>query len=369
MRQNQNLLALSILLLFLTPIARALEMHETEIRIPWTQASPDGLSALLVYADLPGKHPLVVITHGTAREVEPRNNVTPWIFLPQARWFARRGFIVLVVVRRGYGTSSGKPDYLDNGHCPNTDYEGAARKSAEDLRVAIDFGSKLSQVDPTRVVAVGISTGGMATVALTADAPKNLIAGINFAGGRGSTADHDVCNVPSLVAAYRNLGKHSRTPMLWIYADNDKYFWPELAQQFDVAFRSTGGQDQLIHAPPFGEDGHSLFNRGISIWGPMVDDFLIAHDLVLLPQPLPEITPPNIPPPAGLSEHGQQTFRSYLTLGPHKAFATSAHHFAFSTAQMTTDSARKNALENCNRLAAPDKETCNIVFEENSPMK
>jgi dienelactone hydrolase len=367
--QNRCLILLSISLLFLGPIAHALEMHETETRIPWTQASPNGLSALLVYADLPGKHPLVVITHGTAREVEPRKNIAPWAFLPQARWFARRGFLALVVVRRGYGSSSGKPDYLDNGHCPDTNYEGAARKSAEDLRTAIDYGSKLPQVDPTRVLAVGISTGGMATVALTADAPKNLIAAINFAGGRGSIADHDVCNAPSLVAAYRDLGKHSRTPMLWIYADNDKYFWPELAQQFDSAFRSTGGQDQLIHAPPFGEDGHTLFNRGVSIWGPMVDDFLKAHDLVLFPQPLPDITPPDIPPPPNLSDHGQQAFRNYLTLGPHKAFAMSAHHFASSTAQITPDSARKNALENCNHLAAPDKETCIIVFEENSPAK
>ncbi|WP_433966161.1 hypothetical protein [Tunturiibacter gelidiferens] len=55
---------------------------------------------------------------------------------------------------------------------PHTDYEGAARKSAEDLRIAITFGSRLPQVDPTRVLAVGISTGGMATVALTAEAPK-----------------------------------------------------------------------------------------------------------------------------------------------------------------------------------------------------
>lgn len=366
---KRRLLALSIFLFLLKQTALALQMHEVETRIPWTEASPNGLSALLVYADLLGKHPLVVMTHGTARELESRNNVTPWAFLPQARWFARRGFVVLVVVRRGYGTSGGKPDYLNNGHCPYVDYEGAALKSAEDLRIAIAFGSKLPQVDSARVMAVGISTGGMATVALTADAPTNLVAAINFAGGRGSTATHEICNAPSLVAAYRNLGKRSRTPMLWIYADNDSYFWPELAQQFDDAFRSTGGRDVLIHAPAFKEDGHALFNRGISVWGPMVDDFLKAHNLVLLPQPLPEVTPPNIPPPPGLSDRGQQAFRSYLTLGPHKAFAMSAHQSAFSTAQITSDSARKNALENCNRLAAPDKETCSIAFEENSPSK
>lgn len=360
---------LSLMLLLLTPAARAVQMHEELIRIPWSEAAPDGLSALLVYADLPGKHPLVVITHGTSRELEPRNNITPWLFLPQARWFARRGFVALVVIRRGYGSSGGKPDYLGNGRCPQIDYEGAARKSAEDLRIAIDFGSKLPQVDPAQVLAVGISTGGMATVALTANAPKNLVAAINFAGGRGSTADHDICNSDALVAAYRNFGRHSRPPMLWVYADNDKYFWPEIAQQFDAVFRSTGGQDQFLHAPAFAEDGHTLFSHGIPVWSPMVDDFLRAHNLVLLPQPLPEITPPNIPPPAGLSDRGRQAFRDYLTLGPHKAFALSAHHYALSVAQMTSGDARKDALKRCNRLAAPDKETCSIAFEENSPAK
>jgi dienelactone hydrolase len=358
---------LVLLLLLLASSAQAVQMHEELTHIPWTQAAPNGLTALLVYADLPGKHPLVVITHGTSRELEPRNNITPWLFLPQARWFARRGFVALVVIRRGYGSSGGKPDYLGNGRCPQIDYEGAARKSAEDLRIAIDFGSKLPQVDPTRVLAVGISTGGMATVALTANAPENLVAAINFAGGRGSNADHQICNSEALVDAYRDFGRHSRTPMLWIYADNDKYFWPEIAQQFDAAFRSTGGQDQFLRAPAFGEDGHTLFSHGIPIWSPMVDDFLKAHDLVLLPQPLPEIAPPNIPPPAGLSDRGQQAFRGYLTLGPHKAFALSAHHYASSVAQMTSDDARKDALKNCNRLAAPDKETCSIAFEENSP--
>jgi dienelactone hydrolase len=366
---KQHTLAVSVLLLLLPLPVHAVQMHEEPTHIPWTQATPNGLTALLVYARLPGKHPLVVITHGTSREIEPRNNITPWILLPQARWFARRGFVALVVVRRGYGSSGGKPDYLGNGDCPEINYENAARKSSEDLRVAIDFGSKLPQVDPTRVLAVGVSTGGMATVALTSDAPKNLVAAINFAGGRGSIADHEICNSDALVAAYRDFGRHSRTPMLWIYADNDKYFWPEIAQQFDAAFRSTGGQDQFLHAPAFGEDGHTLFSHGIAIWSPMVDDFLKAHALALLPEPLPEITPPDIPPPEGLSDRGQQAFHNYLTLGPHKAFALSVHHYASSVAQMTSDDARKDALKNCNRLAAPDKETCSIAFEENSPAK
>jgi dienelactone hydrolase len=359
----------ALCLLFLPLSASAVDLHEQEIRIPWVKAAPAGLDALLVFADLPGKRPLVVMTHGSSRDPEDHRKVTPWSLLPQAIWFARRGFVVLVIVRRGYGSSGGEQDGAHTGRCPQTDYEQAARNAAEDLRIAIDYGSKLPEVDPTRALAVGISTGGMATVALTADAPRNLVAAINFAGGRGSQADHDVCNPDSLVSAYHDFGKHSRVPMLWIYAQNDKYFWPELAQRFDAAFRGAGGQDEFIQAPPNGDDGHHLFNRGIEVWTPMVDSFLKAHDLMLLPAPLPEPTAPDIPPPTGLSEHGQQGFRTYLTLGPQKAFAMSAHHYAFVAAQMTQEDAAKKALENCNKNASASGESCRLVFAGDSPVK
>lgn len=339
--------------------------REEEIRIPWVKAGPEGLDALLVYAELPSPHPLVVMTHGTSREPEQRREVTPWSQLPQALWFARRGWLVLVVVRRGYGASGGKPDFF--GHpCPQTDYEDSGEQSAEDLFRAIDYAKTLPVVDGSRMIAVGISTGGFATVALTAKAPPGLLAAINFAGGRGSQRDNEVCNPGNLVRAFHDYGKHSRTPMLWIYAENDKYFWPALAAKFDDAFRSAGGQDQFVRAPAFASDGHALFNRGMRIWSPIVDDFLKAQNLVLLPEPLPPPEAPDIPAPPGLSEEGEQAFRSYLLAGPHKAFATSVHAFGFSTARMTPDEARHHALENCQRKASPG-ERCTVVSVDNSP--
>jgi len=355
---------LFVLSLVLISSAHAQRYVEREIIIPWAMAVPNGLDALLVYADLPGKHPLVILTHGTSRKPEERAEVTVWQQIPQALWFARRGWIVLVVVRRGYGMSGGIPDTHFGGRCPETDYQEAGEYSAEDLGVAIDYARKLPQVDDSRIVAAGISTGGFATVALTAKAPRGLVAGINFAGGRGSQADHNVCNEDNLVHAYKDFGKHSRTPMLWIYAQNDKYFWPELAQKFDAAFRSQGGQDQLVLAPAIGQDGHSLF-RHVSAWSSTVDDFLIAQKLTPLAEPLPEIKPPDVPPPPGLSEGGLRTFDSYLLLGPHKAFAVSPNHYGFSTAQMTVDEAKRKALENCNR-AAQQKEPCSVVSVDNA---
>jgi hypothetical protein len=328
------------ILLFAVMRANAQRYVEREVTIPWAQAG-HGLDALMVYVDLPGKHPLVVITHGSARKTEDHALVTPWQELPQALWFARRGWVALVVVRRGYG------EY-----------------AADDLRRAIDYARDLPQVDATHILAMGVSTGGFATVALTEKAPPGLVAAINFAGGRGSRADHDVCNPGDLIGAYHSFGKHSRTPMLWLYAQNDKFFWPELAQKFDAAFRSQGGQDQFVLAPADGDDGHHLF-RHVDAWSSTVDTFLKIQNLAPLAEPLPALKPPNLPVPAGLSEEGQSAFESYLLLGPHRAFAASEHSFGMSVANMSVDDARRKAMENCKK-SAQKGDVCALVYVDNA---
>jgi dienelactone hydrolase len=344
--------------------APALHYVEREVLIPWTEAAPDGLDSLLVYADLPGRHPLVVLTHGSSRKPEEHAEVSPWQQLPQAQWFARRGWVALVVVRRGYGRSGGEQDSRHAGRCPATTYEDAADYSAQDLRIALDYGHALPNVSSGGSIVVGVSTGGLATVALTARNPPGVAAAISFAGGRGSRADHDVCNPGDLVAAFRDYGKTSRVPMLWIYAQNDKFFWPELAQEFDAAFRSKGGNDQLVIAPPFGEDGHALFHRP-AVWGGIVDQFLAQQKLAPLAQLLPEIPLPNVPPPPGLSDNGQRAFESYLLLGPHKAFAASPHHLGYASGQLTEDLARRKAMENCSQMTR-GQEPCTVVNVDNA---
>jgi dienelactone hydrolase len=337
---------------------------EREVLIPWTGALPNGLDALLVYVDLPGRHPLAVLTHGSSRKPEEHADVSPWQQLPQALWFARRGWVALVVVRRGYGRSGGEEDSRHAGRCPATTYEDAGEYAAQDLRIALDYGRALPNVSSGGAVVVGVSSGGLATVALTANNPPGVAAAISFAGGRGSRADHDVCNPGDLISAFRDYGKTSRVPMLWIYAQNDKFFWPDLAEKFDEAFRSKGGNDQLIIAPPFGEDGHALFHRP-SVWGETVERFLDQQKLAPLDEPLPEVTPPDVPPPPGLSDEGQRAFRNYLLLGPHKAFATSPHHYGFSSGVLSESEARSKAMENCLQ-AAQHQETCTLVNVDNA---
>ncbi len=360
----RSFLVWPVALAVFAPAAMAQKYVEQQIRIPWKAAQPAGLDALLVYVDLPGKHPLAVITHGSARNAEDHALVSPWQQLPQALWFARRGWIALVVVRRGYGTSSGDQDTDHGGHCSErhggADYEAVGEYAAEDLRAAIEYARQLPQVDDSRMIAVGVSSGGLTTVALTAKAPPGLVAAISFAGGRGSRADYDVCEPGDLIAAFKDFGKHSRVPMLWIYAQNDKFFFPDLARKFDAAFRSGGGQDQFVLAPPDGDDGHHLFSHP-SAWSDTVDAFLKAQNLAPLAELLPEVHPPDIAPPQGLGEEGRRAFHNYLILGPHKAFAMSASAFGMSTARLTADEARRKAMESC-KHNEKQRQPCKVVF-------
>jgi len=63
-----------------------------ERMVPVVEAMPQGLDVLEIYLDLPGKHPLALLTHGTSVDAEGRARVTPWGYYNQALWFARRGW-------------------------------------------------------------------------------------------------------------------------------------------------------------------------------------------------------------------------------------------------------------------------------------
>lgn len=322
-----------------------------DLRIPFAAAGPRGLEALLIRPAGTQRYPLALISHGAPREAGKRPGMTPNRFYVQAAEFARRGFAALVVMRRGYGDSGG--DYAENsGPCERRDYLVAAKASVSDLRAAINAMNARSDVTTQGMIAVGISAGGFASVALTADPPPGLAAAISFAGGRGSRADDDVCDEEALVRAFATLGKTSRTPMLWVYAANDKYFGPLLARRLHGAFTGAGGRAQFVDAPAFGADGHTLFSAaGASIWTPMVDGFLREQHLGtrdLLPAP----TPAALPPPPRLSEKGRAAFAAYLAAGPHKVFAVSPKGgYAYRTGLRTAAEALSATLEACAKLA------------------
>jgi len=318
-----------------------------ELRIPMAAAGPRGLEAVLVRPNAAGKFPLVLLNHGAPRDAKDRPGMTPLTYVPHALEFARRGFAAMAVMRRGYGDSGGA-FAESNGPCDSPDYVRSGTASRTDLTTAIAYAATRADIDGTKVISVGQSAGGFATVALTAAAPSGLVAAINFAGGRGSPGPDQVCGDERLVAAFGTFGKTSRVPMLWVYSENDHFFGPALAQRFRTAFTGGGGNVEFVAAPAYREDGHTLFSAaGVSIWTPMVDGFLREQQLGgrdLLPPP----APPALPPPPRLGEQGRAGFAAYLASGSHKAFAVSPNgSWGYRTGVRTSAEASSAAVAGC----------------------
>src|SRR5271170_3065032 len=331
---------------------------QKEMWIPAPQSFPRGLDAIEVYAERPGKHPLVVLTHGTSDKEEERVRVTPWAQLSQAMWFARRGYVTIVVTRRGYGRSGGQRDGTYGGcSLRGGSFKDAGDASADDLRAVIKYAQGVPEVDPQWVVSMGISTGGFAQVALSANPPPGLKAAINFAGGRGGDGHEHNCDLNGLVGAFGDFGKgakkHGDLPMLWIYSENDHWFTPAMARQFEAAYLKGGGAEQFVLAPPDREDGHHLYSH-ISAWSDTVEAFLRAHNLLPLgDEVLPAPQAPNVPPPDGLPDQGKQAWERFLLGAPFKAFATNSRGaWGFAQAAFEQQIADGDAIDRCKKTAA-----------------
>ncbi|UPK33872.1 dienelactone hydrolase [Bradyrhizobium sp. 186] len=327
-------------------LALAAEFYTEDLRSPMAEAGPQGLEAFLVRPAAPKRYPLALLSHGSPRSFDDRATMSAHKYYGIALEYARRGFAALIVMRRGYGTSpGGRVDSV--GACATAAYLPAAAVAVADLRAAIDAMARRSDVTTTGMIAAGHSAGGLATVALSAQALPGLVAAINFAGGRGSRDDDDVCNPDGLAQAFASFGRTSRVPMLWVYATNDLFFGPDLARRFYDGFRAGGGSAKFIAAPPYGEDGHYLYSVvGRPQWTPFVDAFLRerslgGRDILSPPDPLP--------PPSQLNEAARGEFMRYLaSTMPHKAFAVSPNGgYGWRSGRTTVDDAQRDSLAAC----------------------
>jgi dienelactone hydrolase len=293
--------------------------------VPAPGANPPGLDVLEVYFNVPGKHPLAVLTHGTSDDPLVRAHVTPWSQQSQAQWFARRGYFVLVVVRQVYGRSGGKQDSTHGG-CGGSrggSFQEAGAASAADLAAVMRYAATLPEVDATTIVSAGVSTGGFAQVALSADPPPGVKAAISFAGGRGGDGHEHNCDLGAVVGAFGAFGKsahkHGDLPMLWIYSQNDHWFTPAMAEKFSEAYTKNGATNQFVMAPPDGDDGHHLYGH-VAAWSDIVEAFLEAHSLLPLGDTLlPAPQAPNVPMPPLLEAKDEEMWKRFLLAAPYKA--------------------------------------------------
>ena len=207
-----------------------------------------------------GPFPLVEFNHGVPLESGHFLETRPG-FMRAAHWFVDRGFAVVVPLRRGFGRSQG--DYQPPRGCSPQAYVDRAQWEAQDAAGAVRFMQRQTFVDPLRVLVVGQSAGGLASLALATDPPPGVLGVLNFAGGMGSDGQERICGGDeSLIAAMANLALDNRLPQLWLYAENDHFFSAQLADtMFKTYSRRSKPPVAFVRLPPFGSDGHGTLER------------------------------------------------------------------------------------------------------------
>lgn len=262
------------------------DLNETVNRLPVTVKNLYGrtVSGNVVVTQFKpagaGPFPVVIISHG--RSGSDRSRPPRFRYTPQVRFFIERGFAVFVPTRLGYGEAGVEPDPEDSGGCRDKDYGPMAEAASSEVLAVLDYAKQQPYVNPGRVLLVGQSVGGYTTTATAARMPQGLVAAINFAGGAGGDPEAHPgipCQGAKLESMYAQFGKTAKVPMLWVYAQNDLYFGPEYSRAWYTAFNQAGGQAEFKLMPPFAKNGHLLFSSGLSVWEPVVAEFLGRNGL------------------------------------------------------------------------------------------
>jgi dienelactone hydrolase len=222
-----------------------------------------------------GPFPVVVMSHGSPVSLEAaRRYRRDWAARPAA-FFVARGFAVIVPMRRGYAASEGPKSDL-YGSCAFPDYVQGAHRSAAEALAALDYFARDPEFDMRRVVAAGQSAGGWASLGIGAMGRAGIVGVVNFAGGRGGRPPNTPCAEDKLVEAAGVLGRTTRVPALWLYAENDRFFRPELVQRMFAAYQAAGARARFVPIPAFRQDGHGFvtFPEAQDAWQSAVGPFL-----------------------------------------------------------------------------------------------
>ena len=311
-------------------------------------------------ADVTEKLPIALITHGKSSHLSDMLESKASDYAGPARDLARRGWLAVVVMRRGFGQSDGP--MAATMSCATTSFANRFAADADDLQGVLAAVSKRPDVDPDRAIAIGVSAGGAAVVALAARNPPNLRGVVSVSGGLRMP---DCPKEDVLVNAYKDFGSASRVPNLWVYARNDSFFGPDLVERIQSAFLDGGGDVKLVMYEKFGQDGHSIFTSaaGKLQWLMEMDAFLRFHGL-------PAASRDRVADLMKLLklEARQRGFLDrYVAAPTYKVMVQTPdrkHHFTqFGAASL--EGARKAALASCaQRYKAP--EPCRIVMENDN---
>lgn len=225
-----------------------------------------------------GPFPLVIVNHGSPPAAAQRAKMEVPTFDKLTEWLVERGYAVALPLRRGYGSVGGTWNET-YGNCDDPNYIKAGLETANDIVAVIDTLKREALINSKATIVMGQSAGGWGTIALASRNPPNVVAYVNLSGGRGGHRRgiaNDNCAPERLIDAVGHYGRTARTPMLWLYTENDSYFSPDLVRAMYSRFVASGGKAMLQILPPVGNDGHRFITQtsAAPMWKESLSAFL-----------------------------------------------------------------------------------------------
>jgi len=203
------------------------------------------------------------------------------------REWVRRGYAVVVPVRRGYGASGGEHFGDAYGRCSRPDFRRAGEGAALDLLATVEWAKAQRDLDANRWLLVGQSAGGFASIYAASKRPGGLAAVLAFSPGRAAGQDMppgEPCASERMAELFASIAPQISVPVLWFYAENDERIGTRVQKLWFERFRMAGGRGELVVVPPFSErGGHGLFpsSAGTPIWTAAVATFFKSQGLAL----------------------------------------------------------------------------------------
>ncbi|WP_406855412.1 hypothetical protein ABEG18_23210 [Alsobacter sp. KACC 23698] len=232
-----------------------------------------------------GQRPVVIFSHGRATKAEGRAALRNPIPLGHAGYWLGKGFAVVAPIRPGYGATGG-PDressgarWDEQGRCLGAPHAmRAANTAADAVEEALAWVRAQGWARRDRILLVGQSVGGLASVVLGGRNPPGVIGVVNFSGGTGGDPVRhpgQSCGVEDVAQAFAAAGRSSHGPSLWLYAVNDQYWGAEAPALWSKRFAEAGGRVRFVMTGPVPDpDGHNLMRRGGRLWSEHVNPFV-----------------------------------------------------------------------------------------------
>jgi len=229
-----------------------------------------------------GPFPAVLVNHGSGRTREELERLGPYEQMADTVGpvFARHGYVVLYLFRRGVGpsTSAGKNavDLMNEAAAAHGQNERNALqmqllegREMSDALAALRRLRTITDVDPQRIALIGHSFGGSLTV-LMAEREPAIRAAVIFSGA-GYSWDRSGDLRARLLQSVQN----TSIPMFFLHAANDYSTNPGKALDAELARQAKPHRLKIY--PPVGltpDDGHDFPNNSVAKWEPDVFAFL-----------------------------------------------------------------------------------------------